>query len=127
MISNKLPCFLSTGDMYWRYDDEENRVQLDYPRDISMWKGVPHNIDAAFQYIDQKTYFFKGTGFWEFNDAKMEVVQIEATPVGEYWFQCPKQLYDPVTGSKSTQTSLHSVFMLVSVLWAALYKPAHPR
>ena len=47
------------GDMYWRFDDEEQVVELDYPRDINMWKGVPRDIDAVFQYTDKKTYFFK--------------------------------------------------------------------
>ena len=48
-----------SGDKYWRFDDAVGRVELDYPRDISMWRGVPSDVDAAFQYIDGKTYFFK--------------------------------------------------------------------
>lgn len=27
-------------------------MELDYPRDMSMWKGVPYNIDAVFQHIN---------------------------------------------------------------------------
>ena len=56
------------GDKYWRYDDAVGKVELDYPRDISMWRGVPSAIDAAFQYVDGKTYFFKGRHFWQFDD-----------------------------------------------------------
>ena len=48
-----------SGDKYWRFDDAVGRVELDYPRDISMWRGVPSDVDAAFQYIDGKTYYFK--------------------------------------------------------------------
>ena len=54
-----------SGDKYWRFDDAVGRVELDYPRDISMWRGVPSDVDAAFQYIDGKTYFFK-VGLLEF-------------------------------------------------------------
>jgi hypothetical protein len=54
-----------SGDKYWRFDDAVGRVELDYPRDISMWRGVPSDVDAAFQYIDGKTYFFK-VGLTEF-------------------------------------------------------------
>lgn len=40
--------YLFTGPVYWRMDAEEKRVQEDYPRDISVWKGVPVHLDAAF-------------------------------------------------------------------------------
>ena len=58
---------LVSGDMYWRLDDEAQVVELDYPRDISMWKGVPANIDAVFQDTDHKTYFFK-VGFCQYSE-----------------------------------------------------------
>ena len=105
--------------MYWRFDDDENLVELDYPRDISMWKGVPYHIDAVFQYTDMKTYFFKNRSFWEFDDIRMEVVTRTPTPVGEHWFHCPKDLYDPVTGSKSKLSS--QIFILIFLFsWIVL-------
>ena len=36
----------------FRYDEEVGSVELDYPRDMSMWKGVPYNIDAVFQHTN---------------------------------------------------------------------------
>ena len=56
--------------MYWRFDEEEQYVELDYPRDLVMWRGIPYNIDAVFQWHDKKTYFFKEKYFWEFNDQR---------------------------------------------------------
>lgn len=56
--------------MYWRFDEDIQHVELDYPRDISIWKGIPYGVDAAFQYTDGKTYFFKGKDFWEFDDIR---------------------------------------------------------
>lgn len=44
--------YIFSGTMYWRYDDETDRMELDYPRDMSIWKGVGYNIDAAFQWHD---------------------------------------------------------------------------
>lgn len=39
-----------------RFDEETGKVELDYPRDMSMWKGVPYNIDAVFQHTsDEQT------------------------------------------------------------------------
>ena len=41
--------FKLLGSMYWRFDEGIQHVELDYPRDLSMWKGVPENFDAVFQ------------------------------------------------------------------------------
>lgn len=111
--------------MYWRYDEEVHSIELDYPRDMQMWKGVPYNIDAVFQYHDRKTYFFKGKHFWEFDDQRMEVTAAGPVAVGEGWLHCPKELHDPFTGdqqevvvSDSPSPGLHSILLLLS--WAKL-------
>ena len=91
--------------MYWRYDEEVEYIELDYPRDMGMWKGAPYNIDAVFQYHDKKTYFFKGKYFWEFDNQKMEVAQDGPVAVGEYWLHCPKELQDPHHGDGERGTA----------------------
>lgn len=37
-----------------RYDEDAERVELDYPRDMAMWAGVGYNIDSVFQWNDGK-------------------------------------------------------------------------
>lgn len=39
---------------FCRFDEEVGRVELDYPRDMAMWKGVGYNIDSVFQWKDGK-------------------------------------------------------------------------
>lgn len=46
--------YIFSGTMYWRYDDETERMELDYPRDMNIWRGVGDNINAAFQWHDGK-------------------------------------------------------------------------
>lgn len=88
--------YFFSGTMYWRFDEEIQFIELDYPRDIAMWRGVPYNVDAVFQAQDKRTYFFKDKYFWEFNDKKMEVTESSPMHVGEYWLQCPKEIHNPV-------------------------------
>ena len=76
--------------MYWRFDEEIQHVELDYPRDLSVWRGVPYSVDAAFQFIDGKTYFFKGKDFWAFDDIRMAVEADAPKPIGEHWMHCPR-------------------------------------
>lgn len=44
--------YLVYGDMYWKLDVNNTYVEYDYPRDMSIWRGVPVPLDAAFQYWD---------------------------------------------------------------------------
>jgi len=102
--------YFFSGSMYWRYDEVVGHVELDYPRDISMWTGVPSGIDSVFRNFDGKTYFFKGRKFWEFDDTRMRVVQKSPSPshpassagsednsINVRWLQCPPRelIQDP--------------------------------
>ncbi len=108
--------------MYWRFDESVQHVELDYPRDISIWKGVPYNVDSAFRYTDGKTYFFKGRHFWEFDDVRMSVVTAEPTDIAEHWMRCPKEIKDPfksnkgLTASAPRKSSSHLLFLLFTLM-----------
>lgn len=43
--------------IFYRFDEDDHRVELDYPRDMSIWRGIGYHIDAAFQYKDGKFNF----------------------------------------------------------------------
>ena len=86
-------CF--TGTMYWRFDEDIQLVELDYPRDIQMWSGVPYKLDAVFQSHNGKTYFFKDKHCWEFNDIRMRVSKDSPQLIGEFWLNCPREMQDP--------------------------------
>lgn len=80
--------------LHSRFDEDANHVELDYPRDMSMWKGIGYNINSAFQNRDGKTYFFKGKGYWRFDDLRMSVTHLDPHPSAERWMKCkqePKQ------------------------------------
>lgn len=100
--------YFFSDTMYWRFDEEIHHVELDYPRDISIWNGVPYQLDAAFQFTDGKTYFFKEQSFWEFDDRKMSVTSRQGTRISEFWMHCPKEIKDPfqsgVSGSQRAAT-----------------------
>ncbi|XP_066253558.1 matrix metalloproteinase-2-like [Euwallacea similis] len=86
--------YFFTGSDYYRFDDEEQEVEKDYPRSIDyMWKGIGSNIDAVFQWKDGKTYFFKGKGFWKFDDIHMRVEHYEQKASAPVWMGC-KQDYE---------------------------------
>ena len=86
--------FFCKGTTYWRFDETVQHVELDYPRDMSMWGGIPANIDSVFKSFDGNTYFFKGQRYWEFDDRKMKIVNIttptlENQSINVRWLKCP--------------------------------------
>ena len=96
--------------MYWRYDEAVHHVELDYPRDISIWSGVPDNIDSVFQHFNGKTYFFKGQRYWKFDDREMKVGNVvepslENHSINMKWLKCPPReiiIRDPFTSKQSS-------------------------
>lgn len=48
--------YLFSGNQYWHFEENLNRVEETYPRDISIWKGVPANSDAALLWTTNGIY-----------------------------------------------------------------------
>lgn len=67
--------YFYSGTLYWRYvkvdamsslylytqtrfplrfDEDVKHIELDYPRDMSIWRGIGYHIDAAFQWKNGK-------------------------------------------------------------------------
>ena len=66
------------GSQYWRFESDLGStgrpgVSDKYPQPISVWKGIPNNIDSVVTYENKRTYFFKGNTYYRFNDAEFTV------------------------------------------------------
>ncbi|XP_052229005.1 matrix metalloproteinase-2-like [Dreissena polymorpha] len=75
--------YLVSGDMYWKLNANQDYIEYDYPRDMSIWRNVPVPLDSAFQNWDGNTYFLKGDQYWEFYDTKMRTRHKEGRSIGE--------------------------------------------
>ena len=110
------------GNKYWRYDDRVNKVDLDYPRDISStWKNVPDNLDTATQWHDGLTYFFKGTDYYKIDDFSIQVAAEYPKRTGREWIKCSelkKSVEQPKSNGSRTfdRTSLFRTFLSASLL-----------
>lgn len=77
--------FFANG-RYWRFDEEEEKTEADYPRDMSVWKGIPRDLDAAFTWqADGLTYFTKKNEFYKFKNSRMRTIE-EPRLIARHWF-----------------------------------------
>jgi len=46
--------YIVTGDMYWKLNEKDDYIEYDYPRDMSIWWGVPVPVSSAFKHFDSE-------------------------------------------------------------------------
>ncbi|XP_076836348.1 matrix metalloproteinase-17 [Brachyhypopomus gauderio] len=89
-------------DRYWRYDDHLRSMDLGYPKDTALWKGVPPQLDDAMRWSDSASYFFKGKEYWRVEGSDMEVEAGYPRSIGRDWLMCTDMQSDsPETRNSS--------------------------
>ncbi|CAB1425405.1 unnamed protein product [Pleuronectes platessa] len=95
-------------NQYWRYDDHLRRMDQGYPKDSSLWKGLPLHLDDAMRWSDGSSYFFKGKEYWKVPGSDMEVEAGYPRLIAKDWLLCTEMQSDsPDAEPKSTETRVN--------------------
>uniref|UniRef100_A0A670Y4A9 Matrix metallopeptidase 27 n=1 Tax=Pseudonaja textilis TaxID=8673 RepID=A0A670Y4A9_PSETE len=77
--------YFFVGNQYWRYDENTQSMDEDYPRNISDdFPEIDEKIDAAFQ-LNGFFYFFHGSKQWEFDPKTKRVIRVMKS---NSWLNC---------------------------------------
>ncbi|XP_075885262.1 matrix metalloproteinase-17-like [Nelusetta ayraudi] len=90
---------------YWRYDDRLRRMDPGYPKDSSLWKGLPPHMDDAMRWSDGSSYFFKGRDYWRVAGGDMEAEPGYPRPIARDWLLCAHMQSDSPDGEAENTAS----------------------
>uniref|UniRef100_A0A3B3ZPR3 Peptidase metallopeptidase domain-containing protein n=1 Tax=Periophthalmus magnuspinnatus TaxID=409849 RepID=A0A3B3ZPR3_9GOBI len=93
--------YLFSGGEYWRFSevrrDGQVSRQLDagFPRDSSVWKGVPTDMDDITSWGEGDTYFFKDDLYWVVKRGRLDNEEVTPKSIGVDWLRCPSPTATP--------------------------------
>ncbi|XP_043942611.1 matrix metalloproteinase-17-like [Protopterus annectens] len=79
---------------FWRYDESSRRMDSGYPKEISLWKGLPPNFDDVISWSNGDTYFFKDDRYWHFSGGNIEASSGYPKSVARDWMYCTVAVTD---------------------------------
>lgn len=86
---------------YWRFSEVRTGGQVsrqldaDFPRDSSLWKGVPTDMDDIISWGDGDTYFFKDNLYWVVKRGGLDNEELTPRSTGVDWLKCPAPTSTP--------------------------------
>ncbi|XP_058477698.1 matrix metalloproteinase-25 [Solea solea] len=87
--------YLFSRGEFWRFDESRKdgqvttRPEAGYPRDNSLWAGVPSNMDDIISWGGGDAYFFKDNLYWVLKNGGLNQDIVIPKSIAVDWLQCP--------------------------------------
>ncbi|AWP17622.1 putative matrix metalloproteinase-25-like [Scophthalmus maximus] len=124
--------YLFSSGEFWRFDESRKGEQVNskpdpgYPRDNSLWAGVPSDMDDIISWGEGDAYFFKDNLYWVLKNGGLNQDGVTPKSIAVDWLRCaappltstspriPKECNCNLRGSSSFLRS--TWVLLISVL-----------
>ncbi|XP_029953937.1 matrix metalloproteinase-25 [Salarias fasciatus] len=86
--------YVFSGGEFWRFDESRRGEQVTrqpepgYPKNNSLWGGMPSDMDDIITWGDGNAYFFKDNLYWVLDKGGMNQ-DVVPKSIGENWLRCP--------------------------------------
>nr|XP_019939115.1 PREDICTED: matrix metalloproteinase-17-like [Paralichthys olivaceus]XP_019939116.1 PREDICTED: matrix metalloproteinase-17-like [Paralichthys olivaceus] len=87
--------YLFSQGEFWRFDESRKGEQVTrnpdpgYPKDSSLWEGVPSDMDDIITWGEGDTYFFKDNLYWVIKNGGLNQDVISPKSISVDWLRCP--------------------------------------
>ncbi|KAM8730471.1 matrix metalloproteinase-17 [Acanthopagrus schlegelii] len=87
--------YLFSDGEFWRFDEsrkgEQTNMQPEpgYPRDNSLWAGVPNHMDDIISWGEGDAYFFKDNLYWVLKNGGLNQEVVTPKSIAVDWLRCP--------------------------------------
>lgn len=87
--------YLFSDGEFWRFDKSHQNSQTiigpepGYPRDNSLWAGVPSHMDDVISWGEGDAYFFKDNLYWVLKSGGLNQEVVTAKSIAVDWLRCP--------------------------------------
>lgn len=86
--TEKNKIYFFKGGSYWRFNPSTRQVETIYPRRMADWRGIPQEIDAAFQDEFGFAYFLRDRLYWKFDPVQVKVLEGYPRQISHDFFSC---------------------------------------
>ncbi|XP_018533857.1 matrix metalloproteinase-25 [Lates calcarifer] len=86
--------YLFSGGEFWRFDESRigeqatRKLEPGYPRDNSLWAGVPSDMDDVISWGGGDAYFFKDNLYWVLKNGGLNQ-DVAPKSIAVNWLRCP--------------------------------------
>nr|XP_023654372.1 matrix metalloproteinase-25-like isoform X2 [Paramormyrops kingsleyae] len=98
--------YLFSGGEFWRFDELGKKVGMKpeggYPKQASLWKGVPPDPDDIISWGNGDTYFFKDDSYWVLKRGRLDQENVTSKSISADWMGCappPSPTPSPTNGN----------------------------
>ncbi|XP_068162319.1 matrix metalloproteinase-17 [Antennarius striatus] len=95
--------YLFSGGEFWRFDESHTSEHVNrqpdsgYPRDNSLWAGVPSHMDDIISWGEGDAYFFKDNLYWVLKNGGLNQEVVTPRSIAVDWLRCPAPSAPPNT------------------------------
>lgn len=121
------------GYQYWRYNEKMNKIDPEYPKNISDgWGAVRYPVDSVMTWKDGNSFFFKGMDFVKYKFSERYLYKPEK--ISKFFFKCEEDTNVVMAGTNNeeeeeeeelvengvTRTTMFAPLMVLLVMIASL-------